>query len=604
MKQGPLTPEIIEEGAPWLSGKRWMLEDSASPRAEKIAQEHDLPGLIAALLAQRDIAVEDVPAYLEPTLRNLMPDPFHLKDMEPAVKRITQAIIANEKIGILGDYDVDGATSSALLVRYFNALQCPVTVHIPDRQKEGYGPGKVGLQSLKDDGATLIITVDTGTLAHDALQLARDIGLETIVVDHHQGEAKLPPAAAIINPNRLDEDSPLTYLAAVGVCFMLLVALHKNLRDHHDEWRRTQGITLPDLREWLDIVALGTVCDVVPLVGLNRAFVRQGLHIMQQRQNAGIRAVMELTNLQESPTPYHLGFIIGPRINAGGRVGESDLGYRLLSTDNTLQAQAIAQQLDQYNKERRAIEAQVQEDAMAQAKSQETPILFAQGENWHEGIIGIVAGRLKEKFNQPAAVISWNSDGIGKASARSVKGLDIGAAVIAARQEGLLQAGGGHAMAAGFTLMREKFEAFQAFIQSRFQSGWTDYQAQFMAEIDATLPISAASVELTRQLEQIGPFGAGNPTPHFLIERATLIKIDRVGEDHLRCIFADGEFAGRHNPAKLKVMAFRIAESMMGQSLLQGVGKKFDLIGKLRKEVWQGRESVTFMLEDARLTAG
>ena len=585
---------------PWLSGKKWEI----SPRNERIeaamAQQYGVSPVIAALLVQRGVAVEDVESYLNPTLRELMQDPFQLLDMHKAVDRLCRAIEAKEVIGIFGDYDVDGATSSALLVRYFRDIGIETAVYIPDRQKEGYGPNITGFRELQRQGASLIITVDTGTLAFDVLQQAAEEGMQTIVLDHHQGEPTLPQAIAVVNPNRFDERSDYTNLAAVGVVFLLLVALTKQLREQPLPSQPELASNLPDLRWLLDIVALGTVADVVPLTGLNRAFVVQGLRILAQRRNAGLVALMDIARLDEAPNPYHLGFVLGPRINAGGRVGQSDLGVRLLTTQDSQEAKELAALLDSYNQERRAIESGVVEAAKEQATRQQGAFLIAQGEGWHEGVIGIAAGRLKEQFNQPAAVISWNEQGVGKASARSVKGVDLGQAIIAARQQGLLEAGGGHAMAAGFTVTKQKFDEFANFMHQRLESAVHHYQHDYSHRVDIALPLSAATVPLIQSLEQLGPFGAGNAAPRYVFEGVTLVAVDVLKDIHLRCIFAEDKGKLAATNGRLKAMLFSAVDTQMGQLLLNSVGRQFDVIARLKRESWQGRESVTAMLDDIR----
>lgn len=573
----------------WLSGKRWQLAPVDNRLSQAMTQRYGVSPAVADLLVQRDIPLDDVESYLSPSLRDLMPDPLHLHDMDKAVSRLAHAVSQGETIGIFGDYDVDGATSSALLLHYFRQLGCQACVHIPDRQKEGYGPNMYGFQKLREHGAKLIITVDTGTLAHDTLAEAAQAGFEVIVLDHHQGEPQLPTAHAVVNPNRFDEQSAYGNLAAVGVTFLTLVALQSKLRETHS--------ALPDLRWLLDIVALGTVCDVVPLTGLNRAFVTQGLKIMGQRQNPGLAALMDIGRLEEAPNPYHLGFVLGPRINAGGRVGKSDLGVRLLTATSYEEAIPIAEQLDLLNKERQAIESDVVEAAQEQVTHQQGAILLAQGNGWHEGVIGIAAGRLKEKYNQPAAVISWNEEGVGKASARSVKGVDLGQAIIAARQQNLLEAGGGHAMAAGFTVLQSKFDAFADFMQQRLETSVSAYMNDFAHHIDAALPLTAITVDFVTVLEQVGPFGAGNPSPRFLLPQVTLSAVDVLKEKHLRCILSETKQVGSGS-ARVKAMGFNMVESELGQKLIHSVGHPFAVIVRLKRDMWQGRESVGVTIED------
>ncbi len=584
----------------WLSGTKWQLRPSDESYALAAAQRYDIAESIGRLCEQRGVSLDNLESYLAPSLRELLPNPMHLKGMEAAVTRLAQAVQNGEMIGIFGDYDVDGATSSAIMLRYLRACGAKAAVHIPDRQKEGYGPNLYGFERLKEQDANLIVTVDTGALAHSVLAEAAEKGFEVIVLDHHQGEPELPQSVAVVNPNRFDETTEYTYLAAVGVTFLALVALNKNLR----EASFFEGKHEPDLKGLLDIVALGTVCDVVPLIGLNRAFVTQGLKIMAQKHNAGISCLLSVGGVDEAPSPYHLGFVIGPRINAGGRVGQADLGVRLLVEEDFSKAHEIAEQLDHYNKERRAIEAQVQEEAMAQAQTQvdagENSMLFAVAEHWHEGVIGIVAGRLKEKFGLPTAVIALNEQGMGKASARSVSGVDMGGMVIAARQAGLLEAGGGHAMAAGFSVSAEKRDEFIAFARTRLAPAVAEYRQHYVREYSAVIPLTAATIDFCDLIEKVGPFGAGNAAPRFRIDAVQLVKADVIGktEEHLRLMVAEPQSNVGRSTVSLKVMSFGTAKEQFGQQLIAAKGKTISLIGRLKREEWRGRVSVSLMLED------
>lgn len=599
--------------AAFLSGKRWHVAAIDEQAVLTLQQKTGLPEVLCRLLVHRGVSWEEAESYLSPSLKNLLPDPFHLKDMDKAVARLSQAISAGETIGVFGDYDVDGATSSALLLHYFRWLGIPAAVHIPDRQKEGYGPNLYGFSQLRQQGARLIITVDTGTLAHEVLAQAAAEGYEVIVIDHHLGEPQLPPALAVVNPNRFDETSPLKQLAAVGVTFMLLIALQRRLREagyfalgslpseqgeaQSGGWGAAGGKAPPDLRHLLDVVALGTVADVVPLTGLNRAFVVQGLKVLHQRLNPGLAALMDVAGLHEPPAVYHLGFLLGPRINAGGRVGQADLGVRLLTTPCYEEALPLAQQLDQFNLERKAIEQQVLEQAMEQAARQvNQSLIMVEAEGWHEGVIGIVAGRIKEQFNRPTAAIAWK-EGKGKASARSVSGVDLGQAIIAARQQGLLLAGGGHAMAAGFTVAEAHHGALQEFLEAQLAEKVTHYQLHHINEVEGQVPVSALTPELAALLEQAGPYGAGNATPRFLLPRVRIVQADILKHKHLRLIAVDTQSFGP--AARVKVMGFNQAETALGQNLLHHGGRTFSLIGKLKAENWQGRLSATFLLEDA-----
>lgn len=556
-------------------------------------QKHNLPESVAHILAARGIDLEHADDFLSPSLRSSMPDPSHLLDMDVAAERVAAAIIAGETIGVFGDYDVDGATSSALLKRYFTALGITTLVHIPDRIVEGYGPNAPALLGLKDQGASLVITVDCGTLSFEPLQAAFDAGLDMIVVDHHQGEAKKPKALAIVNPNRMDEASECTYMAACGVGFMLMVAVNRQLR----ELGYFAGKREPDLRSYLDLVALGTVCDVVPLVGVNRAFVSQGLKVMAGRQNIGLRALMDVGGVEEAPSVYTAGFVLGPRINAGGRVGKSDLGVRLLTTDNEAEALAIAQELNHFNAERKTIEALVLEQAMAQAELQDAqhPVLLVSGEGWHPGVIGIVAGRIKERFHKPVAVIALDN-GQGKASARSVSGFDFGAAVIAACEADVLIVGGGHAMAAGFTVDAAKLTELQAFLSARIQEPDALKARAKKLTVDARIGLSGATPSLLETLERVGPFGQGNPNIRMVLEGVKHVQPAIVGEHHVKTVLCDHMGKGR-----LSAIAFRAVGTQLEEALFESKGKLIDIACQLRINNWNGRVSVNVQIEDIAL---
>ncbi|HIE20490.1 MAG TPA: single-stranded-DNA-specific exonuclease RecJ, partial [Rhodospirillales bacterium] len=490
-----------------------------------------------------------------------------------------------------GDYDVDGATSSALLKRFIAAVGGRTQVYIPDRIKEGYGPNTPALIKFKDDGISVVVTVDCGTSAFEPLEAAKDAGLEMIVVDHHEAEATLPPATAIINPNRLDDDSGQGQLAAVGVAFLLVVAVNRALRSAG--WYETRPE--PDLTGWLDLVALGTVCDVVPLTGINRALVSQGLKVMGQRRNTGLKALADVAGLKEAPETYHAGFQLGPRINAGGRIGSPDLGSRLLGTDDADEAMEIAHRLDELNLERRGIEAAVQEAAVEEAEKVGDdlgPLVVCAGEGWHPGVIGIVAGRLKDRFNRPACVIAFDGD-TGTGSGRSVTGVDLGAAVIAACQAGILIKGGGHKMAAGFTVEKAKLEELKAFLSDRVATDIKEGDIQPTLYLDGAMKPKAADMNLLEILAQVGPFGAGNPEPRFVIPAAQLSYAAVVGERHVRG-FVTGEGGGR-----LAAISFNCVDSPLGQALLNSDGAPLHLAGRLKVNTWQGRSSAQLHIDDA-----
>ncbi|WP_096703596.1 single-stranded-DNA-specific exonuclease RecJ [Magnetospirillum sp. 15-1] len=573
-----------------LSGRRWLARPGDERLALTLAQRLGLPELVGRVLASRGVGLDEAESFLNPTLRDLLPDPGHLKGMERAVERLVAAVTGGETIGIFGDYDVDGATSSALLRNALADMGAKARVYIPDRIKEGYGPNAPALLRLKDEGIGVVVTVDCGTTAFDALEAAAQAGLDMIVVDHHVGEAALPAALAVINPNRLDETSPHGHLAAVGVAFLLAVGLNRGLKQAG--WYQSRPT--PDLMRWLDLVALGTVCDVVPLVGVNRALVVQGLKIMAKRGNVGLAALADVAGVKERPDSYTLGYVLGPRVNAGGRVGEAELGTRLLSTDDPAEAAEIARRLDGYNKDRQEIEAVVLLDAIEQVEGRPDdgrPLLIAAGENWHPGVIGIVAGRLKERYGRVACVVALEGDQ-GKGSGRSVPGLDLGSAIIAARQAGLLRAGGGHAMAAGFTVARDRLDALSDFLAERLQAQLEGDLVPLL-ELDGALDAGAAGIELVETLAGVGPFGSGNPEPRFAVSGARIVKADVVGSGHVRLMLAGA--GGK----RLKAIAFRAADSEMGHAFLSSSGTAFHVAGTLRVDTWQGNSSVQLIIDDA-----
>lgn len=575
-----------------VSGAEWVIVAPSERDVLTLTQKFNLPEILARIISSRNISVEQAEEFLSPTIRQSMPDPFHLLDMEKASERIASAVINQENIVIYGDYDVDGATSSALLKRYFRALGVDAKIYIPDRIKEGYGPNSKALLELKKQGADICITVDCGTMSFEPLADAAAVGLDMIVIDHHLGAEELPKAFAIVNPNRLDETSPLKHLAAVGMCFLLTVAVNAYLRKKSYFDKREQ----PDLLSLLDIVALGTVCDVVPLSGLNRAFVSQGLKIMRRRENIGLAALADIAGMDAVPAAYHLGFVLGPRINAGGRVGKSDLGARLLSTENPDEAYDISQQLDHFNAERKALEQIALESAMEQieAKGSDAPVLFAKSEGWHPGVIGIVSSRITERYNKPSAVISIN-DGIGKASARSISGIDFGSAIVAANQSGLLLAGGGHAMAAGFTVEAGKIDVLHEFLCSRFAENIEEYSVKRL-KLDGYINISAVTIELARLIERLSPFGISNPEPRFIFPDIRIIKADIVGSDHIRCIIGNSMAGGMGG--SIRAMSFRSVGTELGDALLSSYSKNLNIAGKVKINSWQGVDSVQVIIDD------
>jgi single-stranded-DNA-specific exonuclease len=574
-----------------VTGRRWAVQQCDERMALAMAQAHDLPELAARILAGRGVNLDTVQSHLSPTLRDFLPDPSELKDMDKAAVRIARAIMGREQIALFADYDVDGATSSSLLLRFLRAVGGDAILYIPDRILEGYGPNAAAFGSLAAAGAKLVITLDCGITAHEPLVAAKDAGLEVVVVDHHVAETVLPEALAIINPNRLDETGTLGHLAAVGVTFLVLVAVNRVLRK--EGWYADRPE--PDLRQWLDLVALGTVADVVPLNGLNRAFVTQGLKIMGQRRNAGLAALADIAGLTESPVAYHLGFIFGPRVNAGGRVGQADCGARLLSTDDTAEAGALAAILNGHNADRKTIEAATLEAAQAQVEAsgqKEDRIIVVAGEGWHPGVIGIVASRLMDIYHRPACVIGL-SGGTGKGSGRSIPGIDLGAAVIAARQAGLLSAGGGHPMAAGFTIAENRLAVFKAFLETKIADAGD--RADPVLSIDGCLTCNGATVPMAEIIEKLGPFGSGNPEPRFALTGARIVMADLVGANHVRCILTDT------GGGRVKAIAFRAADTPLGQCLLKSGGTPLSLAGRVKLDRWNGEVRVQFQIEDAIL---
>ncbi len=582
-------PAVLLEVERSLSGRRWQLHPVDERLSAALCQRHGLPEILGRILAARGVSVDAAEDHLAPTLRALMPDPSAMKDMDRAADRIAGAIASGERIAVFGDYDVDGATSAALLLRYLRALGSEPLLHIPDRMAEGYGPNAPALAALRQAGASLVVTVDCGTTAMEPLAAARADGLDVIVLDHHAAAAELPAAQAVVNPNRLDDASGLGHLAACGVTFLTLVAVNRALR----RTGALDGRAEPDLLDLLDLVALGTVCDVVPLVGLNRALVIQGLKVMARRRNPGIRALADVARVTERIGAYHLGFILGPRVNAGGRIGRADLGARLLSTEDAAEAAEIAAILDSHNDDRKAIEAEVLRQAKEQLDGAPDPgpVALAAGQGWHPGVIGIVAGRLKERYDRPACVVALEGD-VGRASCRSAPGVDIGAAVAEARRAGLLMTGGGHPMAAGFTVAADRLEALAGFLHDHVR-GQAGGPLVPVSDFDGTLSVGGATAELAATLERLGPFGAGNSEPRFVLTGARAVAGKVVGRDHVSC-FLTGAEGGR-----LKAIAFRAAGTTLGSALLDPAGAPLHIAGLLRVDRWNGRERAQFQIEDA-----
>ncbi len=573
------------------SGRRWLGRVIDERYVQAASQRFGLPDILARILSARGVDLDAIEDYLNPRLRELLPDPSTLADMDKATERLTRAIMQREKIVIFGDYDVDGATSTALFLRYLSMLGVAAGFYIPDRMTEGYGPNAPAMEKLHQDGYQLMVTVDCGTMAHAALARADALGLDVIVVDHHQTGEAPPKALALINPRRVDDASGLGHLAAVGVSFMVLVGLNRHLRragyfDDRDE---------PNLLDLLDLVALGTVCDVVPLRDLNRAFVLQGLKVLQLRHNVGLAALADVSRAQPPLGTYEIGYMLGPRVNAGGRVGEASLGTRLLLSSDKEEVTALAMRLDAYNTERRALEAKVLDQASAQLEGETAghnmvpPALVAADTDWHPGVIGIVAGRLKDRFYRPVFVISFDADGGGKGSGRSIPGFDLGQMVAKAVGLGLIQAGGGHAMAAGITLTQDQLPGFRDFALQECALAATETSRALRC--DAALQPSAATRDLLDMIERAGPYGADNPEPRFVIPGAQISYRKEVSGGHIQCVLADA------GGGKLKAIAFASLDEPVRHRLLSHQGP-LHIVGALRADDWQGRRGVQFVVQD------
>lgn len=576
-----------------LGGNIWKSAAVDEGMAERMSLAYNLSPALAHLLCVRKIAFNEVNNFINPKLQNLMPDPYVLKDMQKAAERVAQAVENGEKIAIIGDYDVDGATSTSELVRFFKAVGINPQVHIPSRE-EGYGPSDLAFSEFAASETRLVITIDCGTTAFDVLNRAAQNGFEIIVIDHHEAEAILPAVYAVVNPKRLDEDNQypyLEYMSAVGVGFMFLVALNRELRNKGFY----QSHTAPDLLKLLDLVALGTVCDVVPLLGLNRAYVRQGLKVMAQQQNIGLKNLLKAAAVESAPSSYHLGFVLGPRINACGRVGDAALGSKLLCSENEIEAQMLAEKFNTLNAERKDIENYVLLQAIEQVESQaqEYPIAFAYGDDWHQGVIGIVAGKLKERYNVPSFVMSIEPDEV-KGSARSIEGIDLGALIIAAKEKGVITGGGGHIMAAGFSLTKEQIPAFKKFVGEYVEERLGKEKIAPVLNIDLALALSGVTEDFADSLAMLEPYGAGNPEPLVLIRNVSISHLRLVGSGHVSC------FLSSPSGGSLKAIAFRCADNDIGNALLNNNGELFDAVGQIKTDVWQGRKTIQMIINDLR----
>jgi len=567
-----------------LTGRRWVGPGVEVERAtEVLVQQTSLPLALCQVLARRGVAAEEAEAFLAPSLRDLLPDPRSLRDMEKAATRFLAAVKARQRIAVFADYDVDGGSSAALLLVWLREMGCAATLYVPDRIDEGYGPNDAAMAELAA-AHDLIVCVDCGTLSHGPVAAA--VGADVVILDHHLGGETLPDALAVVNPNRQDEDGALAHLCAAAVVFLMLVEAGRQLRE--------AGARGPDLMALLDLVGLATVADVAPLIGVNRAFVRQGLRVMARRDRLGLAALADVARMDTAPAAYHLGFLLGPRINAGGRIGQADLGARLLACDDPHEAQSLAEKLDLLNTERRDVETAVRAAALDQAEARgfDAPLVWASGAGWHPGVVGIVASRLKEASNRPSIVIGFE-DGIGKGSGRSVSGIDLGAPIQRLAAEGLLIKGGGHKMAAGLTVAEDKLDAAMARLSELLAKQGAHLAGAADLKLDGMLMPAAATVELAQQVEQAGPFGASAPAPRYAFADMQIRFAKRVGESHLKISFGDG------NNTKMDAIAFGAFDGPLGPALENHGGARFHLAGRLDINTWRGRQSAQLRLEDA-----
>ena len=573
-----------------VSGKNWILKKYNQEDLRFIKENFSLDEITSKLLSIRNIKKEDIKSFLNPSIKNFLPNPENLIDMKKSSLRTVKAIKNKEKIGIFGDYDVDGASATALLGNFFSSINVPFEIYIPDRKKEGYGPTNNAFQKLINSGASLIYTVDCGTVSFEPIKYAKSKNIDIIVLDHHQSEINLPNAYSIINPNRLDDKSNLNYLCAAGVTFMFLVSLNKQLRLVN--WFEEKKIQEPNLIEYLDLVSLGTVCDVVPLIGLNRAIVKQGLKVLKTKKNLGLKTLIDICGINTQPNVYHMGYVLGPRINAGGRVGKSSHGANLLLNNNAKEVFKIASELDQFNKERQYLEEDVLDKITIEAnKTRSDPVIIVSGKNWHEGVIGIVASRLKDKFNKPVIIITIDNN-LGKASARSIVGFDIGSIIIAAMQEKILIKGGGHKMAGGFTIDVNNIEKFRKFVLKKFKNKNGNLIKEKSIYLDSIISPAALNLDFFNKINNLAPFGSGNPEPKFVIENLKTINSKVIKNKHIKSVLLgqDGSI--------IKTIAFNSVGNEIGAYLLNKDKKLFNIAGKLSLNEWKGQSNVEFIIDD------
>jgi single-stranded-DNA-specific exonuclease len=576
-----------------LGGNVWNLAETDERQTEILCQHCDISTQMAKLLLLRDIKEPDISNFLTPKLATSMPNPSTLKDMDKAAARIADAIINHQKIAIIGDYDVDGATSTSVLRLFLTYQGCETAVHIPERE-EGYGPSELAFKEFSDFGADLVVTVDCGTSAFEILDNAAK-NFEIIVLDHHEAETRLPKVYAVVNPKRLDQNNEhpdLGYMAAVGVVFMTVTAVNRILRERGFY---TADHPEPNLLQWLDLVALGTVCDVVPLKGINRAFVTQGLKVMANRQNLGLKTLIDNANITEKPDTYHLGFVLGPRINACGRVGKASIGNRLLCSTNPIEAEQLAEEMNTYNQERKDIECYVLEQSIEilEGTPQKYPMAFVASKGWHQGVIGIVAGKLKERYNLPSFVMSIEEDEV-KGSARSIAGVDLGALIIAAKEKGVITKGGGHTMAAGFSLTEEQIPLFKEFAGEYIKKSLNNQTPHPVLNIDLSLNLTGANDNLCQEIEQLKPFGTDNPEPLILIRNVYFDKTYIIGSGHIKCELTNLAHA------KLPAIAFKLADTEIGKHILSRNHDCYDVVGNLRFNRWNNRTTLQFIISDIK----
>ena len=573
-----------------VSGKNWISKKFDVADIECLKKDFFLDEITAKLLAIRRIDKKNVKTFLEPSIKNIMPNPFIMKDMEIAVKRLADSIKNNDKIGIFGDYDVDGASSTAILGQYFKHLNLSFEIYIPDRKSEGYGPTISSFEKLIDKSVKIIFTVDCGTLSFDPIKYAKKKKIDVIVLDHHQSITSLPEACAIVNPNRFDDNSNLNYLCASGVTFMFLVALNKVLRD--ESWFEKNSIKEPNLINFLDLVSLGTVCDVVPLIGLNRAFVKQGLKVLKNKKNLGLKTLIDICKIENNITPYHLGFILGPRINAGGRVGKCSHGANLLLNSSVKESFKIASELENYNRERKILEGELLNKILNNNNTKaEDPVIILYGKNWHEGVIGIIASRIKEKFNKPSIIISIDNN-LGKGSARSIVGFDIGTILINAVEKKILLKGGGHIMAGGFSIEMDKIDLFKEFVFKKFQSININLNERLDYYFDSEISPSALNISFFEKINLLSPFGSGNLEPRFVISDLKVVNSKIVGDKHIKSVLLGSD------SSTIKTISFNSVDSNLGSYLFKKNKKTLNIAGKLSLNEWKGQKNVEFIIDD------